>query len=68
MKPRTFTHFPENSVCPVCATNADEESVLIPIVGTEDDGICEGQPVHLGCAVIQRWDKQFNLGYVLPQS
>ena len=46
---RTFKHFPENSLCPICNTSADWECFLIPIDGTDDDGNCEAQPTHVDC-------------------
>lgn len=42
---RVFKEFPETSVCPVCGTNDNKETVLIGIFGTED----EAAPVHLEC-------------------
>ena len=48
---RTFDHFPEIAICPICRTNDDGISVLIPKTGTEEDGICEASPVHLVCAI-----------------
>jgi len=47
----TFDHF-DNShgdVCPICKTDADGETALIPIPGTESDGICEAQQMHKKC-------------------
>jgi hypothetical protein len=60
--PRCFDHFPKDSVCPVCATNYDGKTVLVPIVGTEDDGICQAKPMHLGCAVVKRWHDDMRVG------
>jgi hypothetical protein len=37
------------SVCPVCGTARDQETVLIEIVGTAKDGIAEAKQVHLEC-------------------
>ena len=46
---RTFEHFPEESLCPLCNTNEDKECVLLPIDGTEEDNICQAKPVHCSC-------------------
>ena len=35
--------------CPVCKTNKENKVVLVPIPGTEDDGIVEAQQIHLDC-------------------
>jgi len=48
---RTFAHFPQDSVCPICGKNTDDECVLVPIVGTGDERIVEGQPTHVECLV-----------------
>lgn len=55
--PRTFTHFPEDTTCPVCGTNDDGETVLMPIDGTQDANLCEAQPIHLACAVADHFNK-----------
>lgn len=49
--PRTFDHFPEDILCPVCGTNDDGQTVLVPIVGTQDGNIAQAAPTHLACAV-----------------
>lgn len=48
---RTFKHFDSgySNVCPICKTAKDCETVLIPIPGTEDGGICEAQQMHKKC-------------------
>ena len=48
---RTFEHFNASfdAICPICKTNKDAETVLIPIPGTEDDGIVEAQQMHKKC-------------------
>lgn len=48
---RTFEHFNSDhgEVCPVCKTANDCETVLVPIPGTERDGICEAMQVHKRC-------------------
>lgn len=62
--PRTFEHFPEDQVCPVCGTNDDGQTVLVPIAGTDTTKhIFQAQPMHLDCAVIQQWDEGMGFGY-----
>lgn len=48
---RTFEHFNASTgaVCPVCKTAKDTETVLVPIPGTEDDGIMEARQIHKKC-------------------
>ena len=60
--PRIFEHFPKTSTCPICKTNSDEKCVLIPITGTEEDGIVQAQPFHLSCALIKQWDPAAGFG------
>lgn len=38
-----------NFLCPVCKTAKDAPVVLVPIPGTEEDGICEAKQVHEKC-------------------
>lgn len=54
---RTFTHFPPNATCPVCGMSDDDETVLIPIDGTQDGNICEAQPVHLACCIPTNYNR-----------
>ena len=63
VRPRTFTHFPEDIKCPVCKTSEDAECILLEIDGTEEENICQAQPVHLWCAVAQRYRKDIGLLY-----
>ena len=63
MKPRIFKHFPKDSICPTCGTNDDEETVLVPIWGTQEGNNCEAQPFHLGCAVATVYNKENGLIY-----
>ncbi|KKK66213.1 hypothetical protein LCGC14_2966380 [marine sediment metagenome] len=35
--------------CPVCHKNKDSRVALIPIVGTRDGNIVEGEQIHLNC-------------------
>lgn len=48
---RTFPHFnpSSDSLCPICGTNDDEETVLIPIAGTQDGNNCQAVQVHTKC-------------------
>ena len=48
---RTFEHFNSShgDVCPVCGTASDCETVLVPIPGTDDDGICQARQIHRRC-------------------
>jgi hypothetical protein len=47
---RTFKHFNQSGApCPICGTVDDKPPVLVPIYGTEDDGICEALQIHLDC-------------------
>ena len=54
---RTFEHFPEQSVCPVCKKSDDAECVLVPIAGTEDGNNIQAQPMHSDCllALASAW-------------
>lgn len=38
--------------CPVCRTANEAQVILVPIPGTEKDGIVEAQQFHLRCANI----------------
>ena len=62
-KPRTFDHFPAEKVCPFCGTSEDAECVLLGIDGTTEDGIEQGLPVHLWCAVAQRYNPDIQIAY-----
>ena len=48
---RVFDHFSPafGALCPVCKTAADRPTVLVPIPGTEDNGICQARQVHKQC-------------------
>ena len=35
--------------CPICETNVDEPVTLIPISGTENDGVVEAEQIHIDC-------------------
>lgn len=61
--PRTFKHFPEDLKCPVCNTNDDGETVLVPIDGTEDGMNCEAQCIHLACCIPDHYIKDKKILY-----
>lgn len=63
-EPRTFEHFPDTSQCPVCGTNDDGPAVLVPIDGTDDDGICEAACVHLDCCIPTNFNRNAGLMYL----
>jgi len=48
---RTFEHFPQDGKtrCPLCGTDADRPCLLLPIDGTDRDGLCECAPTHVDC-------------------
>ena len=46
---RTFEKFPKDKKCPICGTNAQRESILIPIYGTRKGNISEAICVHENC-------------------
>jgi hypothetical protein len=52
MMSRIFEHFPQDKrgkPCPLCGTRDDKPCVLIAIVGTQQENICECQPMHHEC-------------------
>ena len=40
------------SVCPICNTSKPGKVLLVPILGTEDDGISEAKQYHADCVHI----------------
>ncbi len=58
---RKFEHFPVQSVCPICGTNADKKCVLIPIDGTQDGYNVQAAVVHFDCIVKSIVLMQINL-------
>lgn len=48
---RIFDHFNQsgNDVCPICRTNANKATVLMPIPGTNEGNIVQALQVHWGC-------------------
>ena len=38
-----------NFVCPICHSSKDAPVILLPIPGTEDDGVMEAKQVHTEC-------------------
>ncbi len=61
--PRTFDHFPEDKICPVCKTNNDGVTVLIGIDNTDEGNIMRATPVHLTCSITTNHNKDLNLLY-----
>ena len=60
---RSFDHFPEDSVCPICRTSDDGECVLVQIDGTGDGKIAEAAPMHMSCAVASNFNKVVGVIY-----
>lgn len=54
---RTFEHFPKESICPICGTNNDKETILIPIAEKKEDGesCVQAQPFHADCIQKNMW-------------
>ena len=48
---KIFPNFPKESKCLLCGTNDDEETVLVPLFGTEKDGNMKVLPTHLECVI-----------------
>jgi len=49
-EPRIFHHWPgDHTKCPLCTGHEDKPCILVPIVGTEGDGVVQCQPVHVAC-------------------
>ena len=46
-----FEHFNQSTgaICPVCNSNKDAPTILVPIPGTETGGIVECKQVHKKC-------------------
>ena len=42
------TSNPED-VCPICKTNEDGQTVLVPIIGTEDGNLMQAKQFHFKC-------------------
>ena len=62
---RTFEKFPEQAICPICGTNKSETTVLVPIIGTQEDNRWKPAPVHLDCLVKNAlFDKKVRVIYV----
>ena len=66
---KVFQQFPsENATCPVCGTGKKGKCVLVPIDGTDKDGLCEAQPFHFKCFLgvadkFMRYNSEFNVLY-----
>jgi hypothetical protein len=47
---RTFEHFTQgHHSCPICGTDNDKETILIPIEGTQEGSNMEALQVHTEC-------------------
>lgn len=42
--------------------------MLVEISGTAKDGIAEGKPMHLSCAVAKTWDEKMGVAFTRPNS
>lgn len=60
---RTFKEFPPGKMCPACKTDEPGECVLLALDGTEDDGVVEAKPFHVGCAVATNYRLDMGLIY-----
>lgn len=57
---KSFEHFPETAICPLCQTSDDQPCFLVPIDGTADGNICESQPTHVHCLQSQSHRLRYN--------
>lgn len=48
--------------CKICNSNEEKETVLVPIVGTEEDGIIQAEQFHKECLNLM-YDQKFNIIY-----
>jgi hypothetical protein len=62
-QPRIFEKFPLDVTCPICGTNDEGETVLVAIQGTQDDGICQAQPMHLVCAIAKSYNPEMKVAF-----
>lgn len=61
---KVFENFPENSICPICGTNDNKQTILVPIDNQkyEDGNNYEGIPTHLICILSNiRYSKHHQL-------
>jgi len=69
MSKRVFPHHPAGTICPICGTDRDCESVLVGIDGTGDGSIEEAQPTHLGCLLAaMRYRRDMGAYYAMASS
>jgi hypothetical protein len=54
---RVFPHFntAADSVCPICGTCGDSETVLVPIAGKQKGLTTEAVQVHTACILQEDW-------------
>ena len=57
MELRTFKNIGQGK-CVICNSSDDGECILIPIIGTEKDSICEAKPLHLHCLNLSLSEEQ----------
>lgn len=65
---KTFEKFnsANNDVCPICGTSEENETLLVPIIGTEDGNICQAIQVHTECFQSNYvYDKEKQIIYVI---
>jgi len=68
---RIFERFNPMSNCPICGTNRDEKTVLIPIVGSQRGNICEAGQFHLQCLLdnlVYARDRGIVVAVVAPEN
>jgi len=64
---RTFEHFPDQSICPICGTSDDKVCVLVAIAGTQKDNLVEAIPTHLDCINLTYFYDHFGKASMLLQ-
>lgn len=61
---RVFPKFPEKGQCPVCGTNTEAQTILVPIDDSKknDGSNMEAIPTHLACILAKiRFSKEHKL-------
>jgi rubredoxin len=61
-----FSQYPQDEICPICKTNKNKETILIPISsGAQKDNLVECVPFHLQCVLQNlRYSKDINIIYI----
>ena len=62
---RVFKNYNKVTACPVCGTTDDEPAVLIPVPGTEDDGLMEARQLHAHCFIKELMEENVRLNKAL---